>query len=238
MARRSTRGMIVAGMAALGMMAAGSREASANLTLNGGVAQGIIQTGGGGHNTDPPYTYQLNINLSGTAEPSNPFDPTTSVTLTGLVGVDSNSVFGQTDLSTYIWFQWVVTVTGHISYTYTVGGETMTEMLPVASVTWNYGSNVTITAPPDPSFLGFLTVQTDPNLYFPAATPPYPSVIPTSVGDSYMLDDNMGPSGSVLQLTQGGISPDISGVPEPSTLIAPLVALLGLGFGRLLKRRG
>jgi hypothetical protein len=234
MARLNRRGITVALMAALGMMASSGREACAELTLKGG----IVQTGGGSQTGDPPYNYQIEVNLSGTIDAFTfPYTQITTVTINGLVGVDTNSVFSYAGLQAYVgWQDVIIDTTSYENISFTLDGKQVNESVPISSVTWMYTGSSTITAPPGNPLLGYLMVQTDPNLTFPTASPPYPTYIPNTVTDSYSLDGGSNTPGNLL-LTPGGIYPAVLGVPEPSTVIAPIVALLGLGLGRLLRRR-
>ena len=64
MMRVSGRGSMVAAVAALGFIVAGGRDAKAELlTVSKG---GIVVVGGGGNGTDPAYTYQFDLGLTGT----------------------------------------------------------------------------------------------------------------------------------------------------------------------------
>jgi hypothetical protein len=220
----------VAVLAALGIMVACNREASANLTLNAG----IVQTGGSGHNTDPPYTYEFDVVLNGTI-PVGVY-PFTSVTVDNLYGINPGNY------ATYIddanggppngagWVGLITSVTPVPSPTTEPGG--------YSDVTWTFfnltGSPISGTAVD----LGILTVTTSYGGYAGDDYSPFPS----TVYYSYQLNGGPsegGTSGSnTIPLEDGGITPNVSLVPEPSTLLAPLVVLLGLPLCRLIQRRG
>ncbi len=213
MARIDRHVSIVAALIALGGVVGGGREARAELSL-GLTKGGIVQVGGGGAGTDPPYTYQFEADYTGklTAWPS------TSFTVDNLVGVYPLDLTG----------------TGPSGWIYSI--------TPVSGPSWNYPyftSDVTWTYIGLPMLssgngtgstdLGIFQITTQSNF-----AGGYPAVLPTSV--DYSLSINGGPStpgGSPVELIEGGIT----AAPEPSTLIAPLMVLLSLPVFRLLKRR-
>jgi hypothetical protein len=228
MTRRNKRGMVVAALFSLGMMAGASREASAGLTLSAGIVQG----GGGGQSSDPPYVYEFDIVLNGTISGSGITN--TTVTIDNLYGINPG--------------------VGYLFYPYDANGPpngtgwigSITSVTPVPSpgtpttapggysdVTWtfvNFGGPISSNG--SPIDLGILAVQTSYSGY---AANDY-SQFPGTASYSYSLNGGTNQDGTVI-LGQGEIVPNVSAVPEPSSLIAPLVVLAGLPLYRLLKRR-
>jgi len=215
MARLNGRVATVAALAAFGMIVGVGGVAKGELSALALSKGGIVQVGGGGNGTDPPYTYQFEADLTGTLTSW----PTTSFTVKDLVGV---YLFDPSGTGPSGW-SYSITPEGILDYKYAV-----------SDVTWTY-LGPTITSPNNGSGtldLGVFQITTQPNL--PGG---YPSILPTTINYNYSLDGGSSSGGSsgqsTVSLTPGGIQ----AVPEPSTLIAPLVVLLGLPVVRFLKRR-
>ena len=219
MVRINARGLIVATVGAL-LILAGGREASAGLSVSGG----IVVVGGGGQGTDPPYDYEFRIDLSGSILPalswvggSLEFTPT-YLTVDNLVGVSAGSSTFTMDVPVFA--GWTVVSISPDQHT------------GLPDVTWLYtGFGATISSPPASPLLGIVGIETTTSY-----DSGYPAPLPTSVGYTYILNGGPSMGGStssgMVGLQQGGFA-----APEPSTLIAPLVVLLGLPLSRLFKRR-
>jgi len=214
MARVNSRVSIVAALAAVGIIVCGGRDARAELSL--AVSKGgIIQLGGGGNGTDPPYTYQFEVDYTGTLTAW----PPTSFTVDNLVGVYPLDLTGSGP-------------SGWIYYITPESGPSWNYPYFTSDVTWTYiGKTMTSSGNGTGSTdAGIFQITTESNLPGNYA----PGVLPTSINYSLSIDGGSSmPSSSPVDLIQGGIP----SVPEPSTLIAPLVVLLGLPVVRLLKRR-
>ena len=86
MARKNRCGSIIAALGMFASILAVGHEAQAagsKLTVSKG---GIVVVGGGGAGTDPPYTYQFDVSLTGTLNKYSVFSTPTSITFQNLVG--------------------------------------------------------------------------------------------------------------------------------------------------------
>jgi hypothetical protein len=212
MTRVNRAGSIVVALVALGIIVMGGREVKASVGISDiSMSQaGIIQVGGGGNGSDPAYTYEFNVNLTGTIEPFsflNPLGTLTSFTVDGLVGVYP---FDPTGTEPTGW-SYIITVAGlpHAGFPYFT-----------SNVTWFYTGSTAI-GPDNGQSVGIFEITTAGNL--PAGYPP--SVIPPTISYSSSLDGGS-PNGGIVPLVE---------LPEPSTAIAPLMVLLGLLVKRKLR---
>jgi hypothetical protein len=209
MKRMSIQRLFTILLAAFAMFVTGGREASADLMVSGG----IVVVGGGGNGTDRPYTYEFGISLSGNTNSSTPSMIT--YTADNLVGVSALSPNFAMDVPAY--GGWAVS---------SIVADPTTSL---PDVTWTYTGSPTLIGS-SPVLLGIVGITTTTS-YGPC----YPAPLPTSVGYSYSAvfdgqSPQVGPNSGAVALQQGGIL-----TPEPSTLFAPLVVLLGLPISRLLK---
>jgi hypothetical protein len=213
MKQMSLRGLFTILLVAFAVFLTGGGEASADLMVSGGIV--VVGGGGNGTDTEVGYTYEFGISVSGSINSSTPSMIT--FTADNLVGVSALSPNFAVDVPAY--GGWAVS---------SIVADSMTGL---PDVTWTYtGSPTSISA--SPVFLGIVGITT--TSCFASG---YPVPLPTSVGYSYSTvyageSAQIGPTSGAVALQQGGIL-----APEPSTLIAPLVVLLGLPISRLLKRR-
>jgi hypothetical protein len=228
MARENRCGSIIAALGMLTSIFAAGHEANAagsSLNVSKG---GIAVVGGGGAGTDPAYTYQFDVQLTGTLNAYSIFSPPTTITFDNLVGVyPLISLFGAN-----------LTGTEPNGWAYSINvvdNPTFQAPWYTSDVTWTY-YGPKITAPAGGQDLGVFAISTSDNMPAHFA----PGVIPTSIPYGFSIDGGSGTtggnSGSNLetpQLQQGGIG---AVAPEPSTLIAPLLVMLGLPLVKLAKR--
>jgi hypothetical protein len=226
------RRSILPGFTAMVAMIAGGSGAQATLsvasiTVKGGVFQG---------SNDPPYTSQLAVSLSGIIEPASSTSPT-SITFGGLEGVNLSSLASVTIVNEYnapgVSWSDQIQVT-HPATTNYLTCPSLASSYDVSSVTWNYTGTSSITG--TNLLLGIFEVTTAPAYlnHLPAG---YPSFV-TSADLSYTLNgisSTTSDSGIPLTLQIGGLSL----VPEPSTAIAVLWAVVGsLPLAWFARRRG
>ena len=214
--------LFAAALAALGIIVGGGREAKAELSKLAVSRGGIVVVAGSGSGTDPAYTFQFDAGLTGTLNAYSPFSHTspTSITVDNLVGV----------------YPFDTTGTGPPGWLYSiqvVGLPNFFYPYFTSDVTWTYLGTNSVSAPANSTLdLGIFSITTASNLPGNYGR----GVLPTTISYSYSIDGGGSQGGSgtgAVSLQQGGIQ----AVPEPSTLIAPVMAVLGLGVVRLLKRR-
>jgi hypothetical protein len=216
------RGSVFVGLAALGTLTASVRDARADvpfeITVQSNTASitimgGVVQDAG-----DPPYTYQLEVFLTGTIDPTLG----TSVSLLQLTGVDSASLPSTTIVDQYGMAPGVSWAASINDTTYGTGTDpSQASYYNASDVTWTFSGSSSITG--SNLLLGIFEVTTSVGL--PAG---YPSFLLTA-DISAILDGISG--GGQIALDPPGTAP------EPSTAIAPLCAIAGVTVVWLVKRR-
>ena len=231
MARKNRCGSIIAALGMFASILAVGHEAQAagsKLTVSKG---GIVVVGGGGAGTDPPYTYQFDVSLTGTLNKYSVFTTPTSITFQNLVGVAPAYLFLDAAPPTEPSSGWVPTIT--------LDSFNFQTDLFTSDVTFTYFGSTSVTSPGNgtsPLDLGVFTVTTASNVPGGYA----PGILPTSLPYGYSIDGGAGAAGggsgtnlTTPTLEVGGIG---AVAPEPATLIAPLLFMLGLPLVTLLKR--
>jgi hypothetical protein len=183
-------------LVALVVTVSGAREAKAELGLSGG----IVQIGGGGHNTDPEYLYQFNINLNGTINQNWSIPSGSSFTVDNLVGIPSNFTTYSNNL--YANTTWLAsTSAGSVAGT--------------VDVTWQY-IGPTISSSSN-LYLGTVGIYTEDY-----ATPSL-NLLPNSVSYSYSLNAGADTGGGIVALQ----APEPSTLIAPLMVLAGLpIAML------------
>jgi hypothetical protein len=189
----------------------------------------IVVVGPGPTPPDPSVTYTFNVSLAaaGTVDGDFPTGPVTSFTILNLPGIVSPVTFGSSTPSN---------PSGFLSWAPT----TAADPLGGTDVTWTYlGTSFTPSATPPSSppglpafWLGTLSVT---------GTPATDVTGGNNVSASYTASLNGGTANGGTTGSAGVVFQNETiteqAVPEPSTAIAPLMAMLGLPLVMLLKRR-
>ena len=140
MVRMSRRGSIVAALAAFGILVTGGRDAKAGLSSLTVAKGGVVVVGGSGNGSDPAYTYQFDVQYTGTLTAGTYF------TVNNLVGVGVANVLSATESPGWVP---LVIPTGVLDFIY-----------PVSKVSWTY-LGPTLTDPTSsPVDLGLFTITT------------------------------------------------------------------------------
>jgi hypothetical protein len=221
MMRRIVEAWTAAGLAVVGAMLAGGREAwaaglASTITISGGIVQGP---------GDPQYTYQLSASLVNGSMSYSGSGPATSLfTVDDLVGVtpqgfplgsDSGSLTTQQNFPpAVIWHPDISLTSSAAPF--------------AADVSWSFlGNSALSTSGVLP--LGEFTVQT--SQMFPAGQPPIP--VGSTIQYTYTIIDSSGAptSGSGTFILQQGA------VPEPSSMILLLAGASGMPFVILREQR-
>jgi hypothetical protein len=213
MARINRHRWMVAGIAAVLAIVAGARDAHAGVSLSNGT---ITQVNGGGNQTDPYYIYEFQAVLgAGQSIDAYPpvTDPVTSFTIGNFVSFATPDPTGNPPIEPFTF-----SGPGTYSFIATPSG---------SEVTWTYfGASVTA---PQSSSLVLGTFEIISQNY----TNPLPASSFTPLSYTASLDGATASNGS-LSLTQIGFP--LAAAPEPSSLIAPLMVLLGLPVVGVVKR--
>jgi hypothetical protein len=229
---RSRGGWIVMGIAVLGAMIVGGREAGAGITIGGGELPTT---------KDPTYDYQLQVYL----QPGNSITTGDSFTIDNLPGVVSSSVYSSLGLPTYSTTGEPDSVTygadsiTFLNWTPSISALTSATSPYASDVTWTFseftvnlgngttttGSIVNPASSTQALYLGEFDVVTAVNF---ATAPPLPSGSTVDYTYTVTTSSGMSPGSGSFQI-------DLL-TPEPSSATIVLLAAGTAGFFGLIVR--